>query len=151
MKLLGIDFGTRRVGLAMTDPSGAMAFPYATIHRTTRDKLFQELLDILEREQVEGIVVGLPGSREAGDGSGIGAPMAADGEEALIVRQIRNFVDRLQRRTPLPVHLVDETLSSFEAEQTLRESGLKGEKLKEKLDQQAAVLILRTYLESRPV
>lgn len=134
MKLLCIDYGTKRVGLALSDPDEKLAFPFKTLYKTTRDKLFAELATIIEEESIQGIILGLP------DG-----PTAADGKEALIVRQVKNFAESLERRFPLPVRLVDERWSSYEAEHLLQESGLKGKKLKEALDRHAAVRILETY------
>ncbi|WP_018123207.1 Holliday junction resolvase RuvX [Desulfovibrio oxyclinae] len=134
MRVLAIDFGLKRVGLALSDPTGLLASPYKTIERTTRDALFDELLEIIQKESVETVVVGLP--------------LSLDGEDTLTTRQARNFADSLSRRIEQPIHLVDERLSSAEAEQELRSAGLKRKKKKMALDQQAATVILRTWLES---
>lgn len=138
MKLLGIDFGTKRVGLAVSNRLGTLAFPYKTIYKTTRDKLFAELVNIIGEEKVEAVVIGLPI-----------APLAADGTEPLGMRQARNFAESLGRRVTVLIHLVDERCSSLAAEEQLREAGLTGDALKAVLDQQAAVLILQTYIGSR--
>jgi putative Holliday junction resolvase len=103
MKYLGIDYGTRRTGIAVTDGAGMMAFPRRTIVMSTRDAFFAELLSVVEEERPAGVVVGLP--------------LLAGGEETLITRQVRNFVARLRRRSSLPVYLVAEELSSFEDQQ----------------------------------
>lgn len=143
MKLLAIDWGLKRLGLAVSDPEGKLAFPYKTIYKTTRDRLFAEIAEVVDKESIQGLVVGLPVSR-GGDG-------ATDGSEpSLSARQAKNFAESLERRFPLPVHLVDETLTSYEAEQMLRERGLHGKKLKQLLDQYAAVRILETFLSSGP-
>ncbi|GAB7023544.1 Holliday junction resolvase RuvX [Salidesulfovibrio brasiliensis] len=134
MRVLAIDFGTRRVGLAISDPTGTLASPYKTIERSTRDALFDELLEIIQKEAVQTVVVGLP--------------LSLDGEDTLTTRQARNFADSLARRIEQPVHLVDERLSSAEAENELRAAGLKRKKKKMALDQQAATVILRTWLEN---
>ena len=133
MRILGIDFGLKRVGLALTDGSGAMAFPYRTITRTTRDALFSELLEIIRAEDVEHIVVGLP--------------LMLNGEDSLTTRQARNFTASLTRRTDKPVDMMDERLSSAAAEDDLVRAGMtKRTRRKEVLDQQAAVRILETWL-----
>jgi len=144
MKTLGIDFGLKRVGLAMSDPAGSMAFPYRTVERTEkggRDALFAELASIVHSESVEAVVVGWP------------AP--AEGRDSLTARQASNFAASLARRVPVPVKLMDETLSSEEALEDLREAGVRKSRRKAVLDQQAAVLILRSYLDApeaaRPV
>ncbi|WP_461210343.1 Holliday junction resolvase RuvX [Desulfocurvus sp. DL9XJH121] len=134
MRILGIDFGLKRVGLALTDGLGTMAFPHATLTRTTRDALFEEILRVIEAEGVEEIVVGLP--------------LLLDGGDSLTTRQARNFAASLARRTDRPVVLVDERLSSEAAEQDLLQAGMgRRAKRKEVLDQQAAVRILETRLQ----
>ncbi len=122
------------MGLAISDPTGTLASPYKTIERSTRDALFDELLEIIQKEAVQTVVVGLP--------------LSLDGEDTLTTRQARNFADSLARRIEQPVHLVDERLSSAEAENELRAAGLKRKKKKMALDQQAATVILRTWLEN---
>lgn len=140
MKVLGVDFGLKRVGLAVSDPAGSMAFPLRTVERTEkggRAALFAELTDVVRSEGVEEIVVGWP------------AP--AEGRDSLTARQAANFAESLARRVDVPVKLVDETLSSETALAELREAapGRTGrDRLKRVLDQHAAVLILRGYLES---
>lgn len=136
LKYLAIDFGTRRIGLAVSDPEARLAFPLKTVYKTTRDKLFAEILAALEEYGVQGVVLGLPHG-----------PVAADGQEALIVRQVMNFATRLKRRIQLPIHLVDEEFTSKEAEERLRQAGLHGKKLKEVLDQQAAARILEAFIQ----
>ena len=137
MRALGIDFGIKRVGLAVSDPMGILASPFKVINRTTRDALFEEILQIIVDERIETVVVGLP--------------IDLNGEETLITRQARNFAESLERRTEVPVHLVDERLTSYAAEAELKEAGLCGKKRKKVLDSQAAVQILRTWLDSRPM
>lgn len=137
MKALGIDFGLRRVGLALVDEAALLAFPIDAIERTTRDKLFDDLAAIIHKESVGHIAVGLP--------------LGLDGQETETTRQARNFAASLGRRVGpfITVELVDERLSSMEAESRLRESGNKGKKMKARLDSQAAVIILETWLNTR--
>lgn len=134
MRALGIDFGLKRVGLSVCDRTGTLVSPLKTIERTTRDALFDELLAILQDESIEAVVVGLP--------------LSLDGEDTLTTRQARNFADSLGRRTDLPIHLMDERLTSAEAEAELNAAGLRGKKKKMALDSQAAVVILRSWLAS---
>ncbi len=134
MRTLGIDFGLKRVGLALSDPRGTLAFPYRTITRTTRDALFAELLAVIAAEGVEAVVVGLP--------------LTLDGGESTTTRQARNFAASLARRTPLPVALADERLSSAAADDDLDAAGLRDHaRRKAARDQQAAVRILQTHLD----
>lgn len=132
MKYLSIDYGLKRVGVACSDPSGSMAFPRCTLNRETRDTFFQQLLDLLETERPDAIVLGLP--------------LHVDGSECLTTRQVRNFAESLKRRTPLPVYWMEEILSSHEAEDDLRQAGLRGRDVKKAVDQQAAVRILETFI-----
>ncbi len=112
-----------------------MAFPRCTLQcpaQSTRADFFAKLLAVLEEESPAILVVGLP--------------LYLDGNESLTTKQVRNFVARLQRRSPLPVYLMPEALSSEEAISDLRESSLRGKKHKDVLDQQAAVRILQSFL-----
>jgi len=134
MRTLAIDFGLKRVGTAVCDPTGTLVSPLKTIERTTRGALFDELGKIIVEELIEAIVVGLP--------------LALDGEDTLTTRQARNFADSLGRRTDVPIHLMDERLTSAQAEEELNAAGLRGKKKKMALDAQAAVVILRSWLEN---
>ena len=134
MRALGIDFGLKRVGLAVCDPTGTLVSPLKTLKRTTREALFDELLEIIQDESIDTVVVGLPLSLEDGD--------------TLTTRQARNFAESLGRRTDVPIRLMDERLTSAEAEEELNAAGLRGKKKKMALDSQAAVVILRSWLES---
>lgn len=133
MKILGIDYGQKRIGLAMAQ--GSMAFPFKTLEKSTRDRLFADLMAIIEGEGVEAIVLGLP--------------LDMEGAETLTTRQTLNFRDSLARRTSLPIHLVNEALTSFDARERLREAGVPQRRHREMLDQMAAVCILETYLRNQ--
>jgi putative Holliday junction resolvase len=132
MKYIAIDYGTKRTGLAASDTGGNMAFPRKTLVMKTREKFFAELLEFIEQEEPIAIVVGLPKSLA--------------GEETLMSRQVRNLLARLRRRCDLPIFVVEEALSSFEAELELRDAGLKGHEIDKVVDQQAAVRILESFL-----
>ena len=132
MRYLGIDFGIKRVGLAISDPEGRMAFPLTTIVRTTRDDFFARLMQIIQEKNIESIVVGLP--------------IGLNGQETLTTRQVHNFIASLKRRTDLPIHPVNEALTSYEAENYLKRQGIKGKKRKKYLDELSAVLILESFL-----
>ncbi|QGY40150.1 Holliday junction resolvase RuvX [Pseudodesulfovibrio cashew] len=134
MRVLGIDFGLKRVGLAVCDQTQTLVSPLKTLERTTRNALFDELLEIIVQESVGAIVVGLP--------------LSLEGEDTLTTRQARNFAESLGRRTDLPIHLMDERLTSAQAEEELNAAGLRGKKRKQALDSQAATIILRSWLEN---
>lgn len=130
MKILGIDYGQKRIGLAMA--RNGMVFPLKTLVKDTRDRLFADLVGIIEGEGVDAIVLGLP--------------LDMAGAKTLTTRQVLNFRDSLARRMQLPIHLFNEALTSFDARQRLREAGVPERRHKEMLDQMAAVCILETYL-----
>lgn len=132
MKYLAIDYGLKRTGLALSDPTGVFVYPFSTIKMQGKDAFFEELFDISLTERVEAFIVGLP--------------LRLDGSESETTRIVRNFSQRLRRRTSLPIYLMEEALSSYEAESTLRKSGMRGKKLAQVIDQQAAVAILQSFL-----
>ncbi|MDR0466652.1 MAG: Holliday junction resolvase RuvX [Deltaproteobacteria bacterium] len=130
MKLLGIDYGQSRTGIAITDAGGRMAFPRCVLRKNTRQAFFTQLCALIAAEAPGAIVVGLP--------------LPDDGTESLSVSQVRNFVRSLKRRVPLPIYYMEELLSTHEAREQFRETGrlpVNGE-----LDQQAAVRILESFL-----
>jgi len=131
MRILAIDLGAKRVGLALAEAESRFAYPLTTLARGARAKLFEDILRIVGEHDVGEIVVGLP--------------LALDGSETLGSRQARNFVDSLKRRTALPVLAVNEALTSEAAKDDLIAAGRKGARLTAVLDQQAAVHILQTY------
>jgi len=145
VRFLGVDFGQRRIGLALSDASGLLARPWMTLAAAgTPDgsaRLVTEWLAGRRREgdeavaELGGIVVGLP--RRLG-GTDTGQTGAA-----------RAFADGLSRESGMPVHLQDERLSSYEAEQLLAERERDWRKRKLKLDAAAAAVILQDYLDAR--
>ena len=134
MKYLAIDYGQKRTGIAASDSGGSMAFPRKTLTMTTKERFWTEFLALAAEEAPQAIVIGLP--------------LQADGTEGLTARQVRNFIKSLRRRLDLPVYTMLETLSSFEAEDLLREQQEHGGKRppKEALDSLAAARILESFL-----
>jgi putative Holliday junction resolvase len=130
MKLIGIDYGQARTGIAITDAGGRMAFPRCVLRKDTRQAFFAKLCALIATEAPQAIVVGLP----LPDGGGA----------SLSVRQVRNFVHSLKRRVDLPIYYMEELLSTHEAREQFREIGRRPEN--GELDQQAAVRILEAFL-----
>ncbi|MCF8031016.1 MAG: Holliday junction resolvase RuvX [Desulfohalobiaceae bacterium] len=135
MRVLGIDFGLSRIGVAISDADAGMAFPLKTIHKRTREQVFEEIEAIVRQRGVSAIALGLP--------------LDLEGRHTLSTRQAENFRRELCSRLDLPVHLVDEACTSVQAEAKLREAGVPPRKRKSLLDQQAAVEILETFLNNR--
>ena len=132
MKYLALDYGLKRVGVAVSDPEGIMAFPRCTLKREVRKTFFAELLALIEKECPDAIVLGYP--------------LHTDGSECLTTTQVRNFAASLRRRVTLPIYYMNEVLSSADAESRLAEAGLNGRAIREVVDQEAAVLILESFL-----
>lgn len=132
MKLLCLDYGEKRTGIAVSDPEGHMVFPKGMLLKKKRESFFAELLRIIAEERAEGLVVGLP--------------LSADGGESISSRRARNFARSLQRRSALPVFFMDEAFSSFEAEAMLRTSGQKPHIRDGRVDSLAAARILEDFL-----
>lgn len=137
MRILGLDYGTKTVGVAVSDPLGLTAQGVETIERKSENKLRQTLarIETLVKEyEVEKIVLGFP------------THMNNDiGERA---KKSLEFKEMLERRTNLPVIMQDERMTTVEAERTLIESNVRRENRKKYVDKIAAVFILQGYLDS---
>lgn len=137
MRIMGLDYGTKTVGVAVSDPLGITAQPMETIERKSENKLRKTLARIealVEEYGVEKFVLGFP--------KHMNNDIGERAEKAL------EFGEMLQRRTGLEVVMWDERLTTVEAERTLIESGVRRENRKQFVDQIAAVFILQGYLDS---
>ena len=138
MRILGLDYGSRTVGVAVSDPLGLTAQGVETIWREKENHLRRTLVrieEIIEEYSVTEIVLGYPKNMNN-----------SVGERDLKSLEFRQM---LERRTGLPVVMWDERLSTAEAERTLMEAQVRRENRKQYLDQMAAVLILQGYLDRR--
>lgn len=136
---VGVDVGTVRVGVAVSDPSGMLATPHATLARRWPD-------DEPDADDVSEIVA-LSAERGALEVI-VGLPRSLDGSEGPAARAARTYAAELARRlAPVGVRLVDERLTSVDAHRTLRESGVSGRRQRAVVDQAAAVLILQAALD----
>lgn len=136
MRVLGLDYGSKTVGVAVSDPLGITAQGLETIARKEENKLRKTLARIEElcREyEVETIVLGLPKNMNN-----------TLGERAQVSEEFREM---LERRTALPVVMWDERLTTVMAENVLKENGVRREERKKYIDKIAAVLILQSYLD----
>jgi putative Holliday junction resolvase len=137
-RILGIDYGERRVGLALSDPTATIASPLPTLKRRKGKRPpVAPVARLVEEHEVEEIVVGLP--------------LTLEGEDSDWTREVRRFGEALGERVGLPVAFQDERMTSVRAERAVRSLGLSKEKReeKERIDAAAAVLILQAYLDSR--
>ncbi|MBP1691875.1 MAG: 4-amino-4-deoxychorismate lyase [Bacteroidetes bacterium] len=135
MRILGLDYGSRRIGVALCDELGMTAQGIATVVRKNRETDLEAIADLARRHGVEGIVVGYP--------------LRLDGSEGIQCEKINRFVRRLESRLSLPIIRWDETLSTKEAEELLRERGVRPERRREAVDRVAACLILQGYLDAK--
>ncbi len=137
MRILGIDYGERRIGMAMSDPTGTIAQPLPTLKRRRGKRPpLKSITEVGVRNDVKAVVMGLP--------------LELSGEESDWTAEVRSVGDELGRRLDVPVHYVDERFTSARALKALAELGLSKSKRREngRVDAVAAVLILQTWLDS---
>jgi putative Holliday junction resolvase len=133
-RLLGIDYGKVRVGLAVSDPERRIASPLETYTRRTRELDAQYFRQLVDREEIVALIVGLP--------------MHNDGREGEQARAARNFGNFLAETTGLPVRFWDERFTTIEAESALLAAELTSKKRKSRRDRVAAQMMLQSYLEA---
>jgi putative Holliday junction resolvase len=134
-RVLGLDVGARRIGVAISDPLGITAQGLETLHRKNKKYDLQFLNRIIREYAVQEIVVGLP--------------LRMSGAEGIQAEKIHVFAEDLRKHFKLPVHLWDERLTSAEANRLLRETDLSIEKRGQAVDRMAAILILQGWMEHR--
>lgn len=137
MRIMGLDFGSKTTGVAVSDPLGVTAQGVETIVRKDENKLRQtcaRIEELIEEYQIEEIVLGYPKNMNN-----------TSGERA---EKTEDFKEMLERRTKKKVILWDERLTTIEAERMLMESGVRRENRKAVIDKVAAALILQNYLDS---
>ncbi len=134
-RVLGLDVGARRIGVAVSDPLGITAQGLETLQRTTKRRDFDHLQRVIQEYDVREIVVGLP--------------LRMSGAEGTQSDKMQVFAEELRKRFRLPVHLWDERLTSAEANRLLRETDLSIEKRGKAVDRMAAILILQGWMEGR--
>lgn len=146
MRILGLDYGTKTVGVAVSDPLQITAQPLETIERKSANKLRQTLA------RIESIIeeYGAQGSQERIDGIVLGYPKNMSGTEGDRCAASQEFKADLERRTGLPVTLWDERLTTVEAERILIDGGVRRENRKAYIDKIAAAVILQNYLDAQP-
>jgi len=133
---LGVDVGTVRIGVAVSDPDGILATPVETVRRDRTGKHVRRLCALVAEHDAVEVVVGLP--RTLGDRTGDSARDAIDVADALA-----------QRIAPVPVRLADERLTTVSAQRSLREAGVRARNQRGVIDKAAAVAILQSWLDER--
>lgn len=140
MRLLGLDIGTKTVGVAVSDPLGYTAQPVETIRYDTPSEAYRRLFSLIRENEVKQIVAGLP--------------LNMNGTEGVQSEKVAKFLKGLegylaQKGISIPVISWDERLSTIAAERTLLEADLSRAKRKKVIDKMAAVFILQGYLDSK--
>jgi putative holliday junction resolvase len=137
-RILGVDYGERRVGIAVSDPTGTLAQPLPTLlRRRGKRPPLAAVLRIVEAQQVAEVVLGLP--------------LTPEGDESDWTAEVRSFGEKLRERAGVPVHYLDERMTSARARRAVRSLGLPKARReqKDRVDAAAAVLILQAHLDRR--
>lgn len=133
MRYLAIDFGGKRTGLAVGDDGTCLSGPVGMIEAADMARVVEAVVEAIEEHGAEALVLGVP--------------FNMDGTKGPAAEKAFKFADELKRRTGLEVHLVDERLTSFEADETMKGIGLTRGQKKARRDALAAAAILRDFLE----
>jgi len=133
-RILGIDYGEVRVGLSLSDLTQTIANPFKTIIYKSADNLLDQLKEIIAENEVEKLVVGVPYNMK--------------GEDTKQTLKVKEFISFLESNLSYNVELIDERLSSIEAEKTMHKMNIKTGHNKSDIDKIAASVILQEYLDS---
>ncbi len=138
MRVMALDYGEARIGIAVSDPTGLIASPHSVLADKDKGRQVRHVVDLARSLEVERLLVGIPYAQDGSSG-----PMADTAEK---------YARKLEEVSGLPVVRWDERYSSFEAEEVLKETGRGGRKknapLKGRVDMIAACLMLQAYLDS---
>ncbi len=133
--IMALDVGSKRIGVAVADPSATFALPVATVVRSNKRADFAAIKSYLETYSVDELVVG--------------DPLTLAGERGIAARAMDAFVDDLREIFAGPIHRVDERMTTAQATKSLAGAGVSGRRRREVADRVAAALILETYLARR--
>jgi len=134
-RALGIDFGEKRIGLAISDPEGRLAVPLTTLERRKDRAAVAQIAEIARREGVGRLV--------------LGEPVGLDGRRGEAAERVRRFGEKLAAAAGLPLEMVNEALTTVEAAERLREAGVDPRREPERLDAIAAQILLQEALDRR--
>lgn len=133
MRSLGLDIGDKRIGVALSDPEGILASPLAIIDRRDDTTDVEAIVNIISRQQVGQIIIGLPRSM--------------DGSIGRQAEKVKSFAEKLSSHTDVPVEFRDERLTTVSAKRLMQSIGRKKTGKKTRDDAMAAALILQSYLD----
>lgn len=135
MRVLAVDPGSKRVGLALSDPTGTIAQPLSTVEASPLESLPQRLAEVAKQSEAKRIVVGLP--------------RRLDGTYGPEAKAARELAESVRKASGLPVELVDERLTTAAAERSMIAQGVRRAKRRATIDSVAAALLLQSHLDSR--
>ena len=133
-RFLGIDFGQKRIGLAISDETGQIAFPLCVLENSGQRRVAVEINKIITERKVGKLVLGLP--------------LNLDGSKGMAVDNVEHFGDILKQYISIPLEFWDERLSTKIAERAMIEGGLSRSRRKQSIDQATAQIILQSYLDA---
>jgi putative pre-16S rRNA nuclease len=134
-RILGLDVGSKRIGLAVSDPLGITAQGLETIRRKNKRTDLEQLEKVIQKYEVQELVVGYP--------------LRMSGAEGTQAEKMQRFAAELRQRFQLPVHLWDERLTSAQAHRILRETDMSIKRRSQVVDRMAAVLILQSWMDAK--
>lgn len=132
---LAIDYGEKRIGIAISDPLKMFVTPFDTIINDSDENVINALLEIFKSQKIEKIILGLP--------------LNLAGEDTIKTGEIRDFYNKLTSKTSIPVELWDERYSTADAGNFLKQKGLNWKESRKHIDRIAAAIILKSYLDSQ--
>jgi putative holliday junction resolvase len=135
MRILAIDYGSARIGVALGDPTGTLARPLPFLPAKGDAKLAREIAELAKKNDVHLIL--------------LGQPRNMDGTMGEAAELVKAFAQELQKATPLPLKLIDERLSTVQASRQLQEAGKNARKQRGQIDSEAACVLLQGYLDSQ--
>ena len=135
MRILAIDYGSKRIGLALSDPTGTLARPLPFLPAKADAKLAREITELAQREEVHLILLGLP--------------RHMDGSIGEAAAKVQAFAAVLGHATPIRIQMIDERLSTVQASRQLQEAGRNARQQRGKIDSEAACVLLQGYLDSQ--
>ena len=133
-RILGIDFGGRRIGLSISDPLKIIAGPLEVIDRKIDVEYIDKIHQLIINNQIEKVIVGLP--------------LSMKGNISIQTQKTLDFIEELKKIIDIPIETVDERMTSVEAKRILIEKGVKTGHHKSKVDMTSAIIILQEYLDS---
>ena len=135
-RLLGIDYGTVRIGLALSDPTGTLASPLPFLENQSPKQVIAAITALIETHQITGLVIGMPRNM--------------DGTYGPSAQKVKDFIAEMKKDISLPIQPIDERLTTAQASKQLSGIGLNQKQLRKKVDSSSASLILQQYLDRTP-